>query len=79
MLRHSGWTLSHLALQRIATAIQAVPPNVALQQVNATDLYPNINQKGVDMRIGLDIARIGLKKVAETMVLVTGDSDFVQR
>ncbi len=76
VLRHSGWTLSHLALQRIATAIQAVPPNVALQQVNATDLYPNINQKGVDMRIGLDIAWIGLKKVAETMVLVTGDSDL---
>lgn len=34
-------------------------------------------QKGVDMRIGLDIASITLKKQADTMILVTGDSDFV--
>lgn len=34
-------------------------------------------QKGVDMRIGLDIASIALKQQADTMILVTGDSDFV--
>jgi uncharacterized LabA/DUF88 family protein len=64
-------------LQRITAAVKAIPPNPALLQINATDLFPTINQKGVDMRIGLDIAWIALKKVAETMVLVTGDSDFV--
>lgn len=36
-----------------------------------------MRQKGVDMRIGLDIASITLKKQADTMILVTGDSDFV--
>lgn len=36
-----------------------------------------LRQKGVDMRIGLDIASITLKKQAETIVLVAGDSDFV--
>jgi len=34
-------------------------------------------QKGVDMRMGLDIASITLKKLADTIVLVSGDSDFV--
>jgi uncharacterized LabA/DUF88 family protein len=29
------------------------------------------------MRIGLDITSITLKKQADTMILVTGDSDFV--
>jgi uncharacterized LabA/DUF88 family protein len=32
---------------------------------------------GCDMKIGLDIAWIALKKVADILVLVTGDSDFV--
>ncbi|MEQ8297408.1 MAG: NYN domain-containing protein [Nitratireductor sp.] len=36
-----------------------------------------LRQKGVDMRIGLDIASITLKKQADTIILVSGDSDFV--
>lgn len=36
-----------------------------------------LRQKGVDMRIGLDITSITLKKQADTIILVTGDSDFV--
>jgi uncharacterized LabA/DUF88 family protein len=34
-------------------------------------------QKGVDIRIGLDMAWIALKRIADALVLVTGDSDFV--
>lgn len=37
----------------------------------------DLRQKGVDMRIGLDIASLTLKKLAKTIVLVAGDSDFV--
>ncbi|MCB2262055.1 MAG: NYN domain-containing protein [Candidatus Thiosymbion ectosymbiont of Robbea hypermnestra] len=40
-------------------------------------LIPNIQQKGVDMRIGLDIASLALKQHVDVIVLVTGDSDFV--
>ncbi len=36
-----------------------------------------IRQKGVDMRIGLDIASLTLRRQADTIVLVSGDSDFV--
>lgn len=36
-----------------------------------------LRQKGVDMRIGVDIASLALKKQVDTLVLVAGDSDFV--
>jgi len=46
-------------------------------RVKHADLVPKISQKGVDMRIGMDIAALTLKKQAHIIVLVTGDSDFI--
>jgi uncharacterized LabA/DUF88 family protein len=46
-------------------------------EISADDLRPQISQKGVDMRIGMDIAALTLKKQVQTIVLVSGDSDFV--
>jgi uncharacterized LabA/DUF88 family protein len=37
----------------------------------------DVRQKGVDMRIGLDIATLALKKQATQIVLIAGNSDFV--
>jgi uncharacterized LabA/DUF88 family protein len=47
------------------------------RELGETDVALGLRQKGVDMRIGLDITSITLKKQADTMILVTGDSDFV--
>lgn len=41
------------------------------------DVKFGLRQKGVDMRIGIDISSITLKRQADTIILVTGDSDFV--
>lgn len=41
------------------------------------DFRPTFRQKAVDMRIGLDIASLTLKRQVGTIVLVAGDSDFV--
>lgn len=38
---------------------------------------PSIEQKGVDLRIGLDLARLALREMVSTVVVVTGDSDLV--
>jgi uncharacterized LabA/DUF88 family protein len=46
-------------------------------EISAKDLKPRITQKGVDMRIGMDIAALTLKKQVQAIVLVSGDSDFV--
>ncbi|QYM98024.1 NYN domain-containing protein [Dickeya ananatis] len=41
------------------------------------DFTVSFRQKGVDMRIGIDIATLTLKKQVRQIVLFTGDSDFV--
>ncbi len=49
----------------------------AWRDLDGDDLIFGLRQKGVDMRLGLDISTITLKRQADTLVLVTGDSDFV--
>ena len=46
-------------------------------RITPEDLEPNLNQKGVDMRVGLDIAALALKHIVDVVVLVTGDTDFI--
>lgn len=41
------------------------------------DVFFEITQKGIDMKIGVDITTLALKKFADKIVLVSGDSDFV--
>lgn len=47
------------------------------RNLSGDDVYFPLRQKGVDMKIGLDIASMTLKRQVDTIVLVTGDSDFV--
>lgn len=48
-----------------------------LKAIDANSVRLGMRQKGVDMRIGLDIASMTLKHQVDTLILVTGDSDFV--
>jgi uncharacterized LabA/DUF88 family protein len=41
------------------------------------DFVVDAQQKGVDMRIGMDMARLALRDMVRQIVVVTGDSDFV--
>jgi len=42
-----------------------------------SDFRPDYVQKGVDMRIGLDMATFSYEKTVERIILVTGDTDFI--
>ncbi len=42
-----------------------------------SDFQPDFEQKGVDIKIGLDIAWLSMGGIAQRIYLVTGDSDFV--
>lgn len=54
------------------------PANPQTQlQITDSDLHPNVMQKGVDMRIGLDMSSLSLKNQCDVIALVTGDSDFI--
>jgi uncharacterized LabA/DUF88 family protein len=63
-----GWKLGESALKSLK---QGPRP------ITAKDLIPDMEQKGVDLRIGLDIATIALRRVVSILVLVSGDSDLV--
>lgn len=41
------------------------------------DVHPQIQQKAVDMKIGLDMASLALKKLVDRVVIISGDSDLV--
>lgn len=41
------------------------------------DVYYEMHQKGIDMKIGVDITTLALKKFVDKIVLISGDSDFV--
>lgn len=67
-LAFDGWTVSPRKLAKSAGSTITI---------GAEDLRPEITQKGVDMRIGMDIAALTLKRQVQVIVLVSGDSDFV--
>ena len=48
-----------------------------LEEITEKDFKLFVNQKGVDMRIGVDIASIAFKHQVEQIILIAGDSDFV--
>ena len=51
--------------------------HVAVGDLTDDDFVPAFRQKGVDMRIGLDIASLTLKRHVDVIILVSGDADFV--
>ena len=50
---------------------------MTLDSLKETDFALDIKQKGVDMRIGVDIASVTFKKQVDRIILISGDSDFV--
>lgn len=47
------------------------------EELKETDFILSIEQKGVDIKIGIDIASLAYKKQVDRIVLISGDSDFV--
>lgn len=70
-LAFRGWTLRRSVTARLIADAAGGSP------LKASDLQANLIQKGVDMRIGLDIASLALKRLVTDIVVVTGDSDMV--
>lgn len=48
-----------------------------LEELTENDFIFVTQQKGVDMRIGVDIASMAYKKQVDQIILIAGDSDFV--
>ena len=50
---------------------------IKFEDLTEDDFQLKVEQKGVDMKIGLDIASMAFKKQVEQIILISGDSDFV--
>lgn len=50
---------------------------ISVSQLTENDVQYEMRQKGVDIKIGIDIASIAYKRLADRVVLITGDADFV--
>lgn len=50
---------------------------ITVDELSASDFHPNWTQKGVDMKLGLDISSLAYEGIVTQIVLISGDSDFV--
>jgi uncharacterized LabA/DUF88 family protein len=52
-------------------------PYAPCQPLTDADFYPDFEQKGVDMRIGIDIANLSANRSVEVIALATNDTDCI--
>jgi uncharacterized LabA/DUF88 family protein len=67
-LSFDGWLIKRTSAQSILRTARAL---------TGEDFEPDLKQKHVDMKIGLDVAWLSSKRIVDRIVLVTADSDFV--
>lgn len=68
---HTRWVLKEKRLLELCRG------KLTIADLAEADFDYEMRQKGVDMRIGLDIASLAFKRLVSQIVLISGDSDFV--
>lgn len=68
---HSPYILSYQKLKELGAE------KIRWEDIRPEDLTVNLEQKGVDMRIGVDISSLAFKRQVDRIILISGDSDFV--
>ncbi len=66
----SNWQIKPEKLKEL------IKKEIAVDDLQENDLLYEVKQKGVDMKIGLDIASLSYKRLVKQIVLIAGDSDF---
>lgn len=66
-----GYTLKQDSLKALMSGKKK------LSDLSDDDLILNIRQKGVDMKLGLDIASLAYEGIVDQIIMIAGDSDFV--
>ena len=51
--------------------------NLEFAKLETNDFYLEARQKGVDIKLGIDIATLAYEKLVDQIILIAGDSDFV--
>ena len=68
---NSKFEITFKALKKICNG------KIDIDGLTENDFSPTFKQKGVDMRIGIDITSLAYEKIVDQIILIAGDSDFV--
>lgn len=68
--QNTKWLLKDSSLQAL------IKKEKSFDDLKDEDFIPNLRQKQVDMKIGVDITTLALQKRIDTIILISGDSDF---
>ncbi len=68
---HAHWAIKPEITKNLLSS------KIQIADLSEDDVHYDVRQKGVDMRIGLDIASLAYKRQADQVVLIAGDTDFV--
>ena len=69
---NAAYTLTSRTVKKLCNG------TLSISDLTEEDFYiDDLNQKGVDMKIGIDIASLAYKKQVDQIILISGDSDFV--
>lgn len=66
-----GYTLRYDAVKKLCSR------SITVDDLTENDFVLDVQQKGVDTRICLDISSLAYKKQVDQIILIAGDSDFV--
>jgi uncharacterized LabA/DUF88 family protein len=67
----AGFALSNEKVKKLCAG------TISISDLTEKDFSISFEQKGVDMRIGIDIASVAFRKQVDQIILISGDSDFV--
>lgn len=68
---NNGWVLDAKKLKALLSK------KITVDDLQEHDIRPVIQQKAVDMKMGIDLALISTKKLADLLIIIAGDSDIV--
>lgn len=71
-LKHNKeWRLNPKSLKKL------LKNEAEFSELTNEDFSYDVRQKGVDIKLGVDIATLAIKKQVDKIILIAGDSDFV--
>lgn len=65
------WSLNYVRLGELLAG------EISANDISESDVLPNFKQTGIDVQIGLDIAKIALKHQADRIVFIANDNDYI--
>ena len=67
----NGWVIKPDKLKDLLSK------KISVDDLQESDVRPLIQQKAVDMKMGIDISLIATKKLSDLMIVIAGDADIV--